>query len=291
MVDAVGDGVTIRTEKKSPLKVVVESGGTRYGLQSLKLAEAPPSPDEPDVWVTVPPNVVRALVAVTTIAGKDESKFALSGVRLHPSWFAAANGTGFAVAWHAGLVPTPATVPAGVFDGLEGECEVALVGTRFWIRETKSGQVRWTATVEGDWPDSVIVETLATNRGEPGRVSFVIDAGQVRDLASKADVVADGLGRVFSMVAGKTELVFEKKGKGSAGDAEFRGTVAIDGPKADVTVGMEPGPIGRSCAVVAAVSAPGDVRHQMSVVGPMSPVIVWGGDPVVETLCMPFSVG
>ena len=293
MVDAVGDGVTIRVDKKSPLKVFVEAGGARYGLQSLAHDEAPANPEPPVAgWRPLSAAVVRALVAVSNMAGRDEASFALSGLRLMPGWFGAATGQALGIAWVPGTVDEPITVPAGICDGLEGECECVMDGGKFWIRETKSGQARWTVALEGTWPDSIIDEVLSPARAAADRVAFVVDAEQIVDLAAKADVVADGLGRVLKFIVDKKSIVFEKKGRGSAGDAEFRGTIEINGgPATTIIVGMEPGPIGRACGVIAAVMPPGEAAAQMSVAGPMNPILAWGGDPVVEVLIMPFHLG
>lgn len=291
MCDALGDAAALTVDMRG--KLTIQAGATRYGVQSLKAEDLMPHKEVPEgPWLRVNADVVRAIQATATLVGKDEARFALSGIRMTPSWIASANGQSMAVAWAAGIVTENITVPAGIFDSLTGEIDIHVAPRVFWIREVETQQARWVSTIEGEWPDTIVTDVLSSCRAQPDRISFAVDAAQVLVLAQQADVIADGLGRTIKMTLSPKALAFDKRGTGKAGDSEFHGSVPIDAEvPTNVVVGMEPGQVARACKAISAVTGGAD-GHSMSVSGPMYPVVVWGGSPIiVEALVMPAHLG
>ena len=279
-------------------RLVVEGSGGRYTLQVLEeeaVAAPPPIPTEG--WVKVTGAEMSAIAAIAAgAAPRDAAAYALSGIRFHHEWTAAASATTVAVAWKGGVLPEPFTMPADTLAGLRGDCEFSLDNHRVFVREASSGQIRWCTGIGLEWPDSAVENVLVAQRNDAARVRVDVAGKVLAGMFDRASVVADNPLVAFRItVSGRRIACQGSSGATATGIGEFVGDVEVEGKpdgEADVATlaegvlfGISPAAMSLAAGVIA--KAGGDILA-LSVNGPLQGVIVWGGGEVqVEVLTMP----
>lgn len=286
MVNAIGDGVKLTKGKGR--KLHVKGAGVEYKLASIPASSEPSFPDVPEAgWREVTKEQMVALGQISQVVDPKSSQTAFHGVRLTENWCAAATSSMMAFAWTA-LVDGEAdrfTVPPEVFDDMGRAAELTVADDRLFLRDAKSGQVRWSLGLGPDWPDDSLAAAIKDAR-EKDRAVAVVKLGDLGLLCKQAAVVAESKVHAFRMVADADGVQLE----GRQGVADFKGRVPVSdftpASEAASEVGIDPSRLAMVCNIVEA--AGGDVYY-LTMAGPLSPILVWNhGAPVaIETLTMP----
>jgi hypothetical protein len=285
MVKAIGSGPKLELAKGRKVIVTGEAGTASYTLQAIPEARAPVIPDVPAVgWVEI---TEAQMTGLCELAGLVEAKAynqALAGIRLTPSW-AAVSALGYTVClWTAGLTPVPFTAPPGAFLGMGGPGKLLVNSDRLWVQES-SGQIRWTLGLQADWPDAALQTMVATARAEAGRGSGSVDVAALAALAKQAAAIAETKLDRYDLVleSGNLSLIGGDP-SASYGAATFSGSIpcAIAGSK---RIGVSVPELEKVASAAALI--PGG-SMAISVGGPRSPILIWGGDAVIiEGLVLP----
>lgn len=260
-------------------KLIVKGGGSTYKLALRPSAQIPTAPARPTAgWRPVGLPVLQAVAAAAGLV--DEGSHAvttLKGVRLAPTWVAGSSGSVTSIVWAPGLVDAPFTSAKAVFKSPPGACELAVAGRRLWL--VFEDHARWAQGLEFEWPDSQIHEITTGVRRVKQRAHAEVDAPGLERLCRQAAVVADSRAHVWELTLSLTGTL---RLTGGPTTQTFDGglQLANGGGEADGRVGISAPDLMRASQVAAAV--PG-VKY-IAVGDAHVPVLIWGGDPVVEVI-------
>lgn len=288
MVAAIGDDATLKVAKGR--KLTVSGPGVRYSLQAIPEGAEPPFPAVPvDGWRAVSRLQVAALGALAGVIDLKAAKPQFQGLRLTPTWAAAASDTMVVFLWAAaGLVDEPFLIPPSLFLDAASDGELATDEGRMYLR-TSDGQVRWALGLALDYPDETIEQVVVMNREMAEREMAQVKIADVALLAKQATAVSDdrALGLRMSLTPSDDGATLRLTGRRDAVD--FDGAIAADGEvRKEVYVGTRAHALAQLCAVV---DAAGGDAHYLSIGSPVNPVMIRNdGELVVEGLLLPVRV-
>tara|TARA_Y100000034_G_scaffold111298_2_gene144281 strand:- start:363 stop:1457 length:1095 start_codon:yes stop_codon:yes gene_type:complete len=292
MIGAIGSGASMTKIKGR--KLAIKGGGSKFTVPAIPKAKEPNFPDDPPAiveWLKLTKEQTAAIAAVAALAPKkDGGTFAMSGLRLTPTWVATATASSVTVAWVQNTVAEPLTIPATVMANLVGEVELTVHGGKLFVREVESGIVRWSLGLTQEWPDRSVDGMIAQAREEDTRVVVGLDMEQLGLLAKQAAVVSEGKLAVFTLTLEPGILTLAGSNKMSdAGHTNFRGAMECTTPEGfddSRVVGVNPDDVMSACEAATSVDAD---KYLVSIAAPQSPILMWGhgGDQIIEALTMP----
>lgn len=284
MIDALGGDAKLAIGKGR--KLTLTAGGSTLAIQALPEKSAPTTPDPPTThWLELSGTAIAALASVARLVDPDiRGNPALGGVYLGAQWAAGATGAHMAVAW----VPTfaaPIVVPPTLLADVERE-DAALWsqdGRTCWLRQGERWQ--WSRLLDAQWPADAVGQVLAHARASTARVASAVSLPALAGLARQALAACESRADAFRLVIeGDVIRLVGGDNSGKYGARDFDGTIpgkANAPTKAVVLVS----PYGlRALADVICDSANDGF---VSVAGERDPVLLWGGDPAVETMMLP----
>lgn len=260
MLGAIGGDakLTLKKPKAQARRLEVAGGGSTFKLQEVALErpEPPAIPGDGDGWRVVPARVVDALVALSTVASREEND-ALRGLRLTPSSAIAGQHWGAMVVSPAEpLVSEPVTIDEATLSDLGGE-DIELAIKAGWLFvDTDDAGVRWSSSFSADFPDGSIADALRTAAASKPSATAEFAAAEFAVVCKQAGVSAESPAEVFRMTIGNGKLTVASR---VAGPSEFVGSLEAT-TEGEGALGMTPSTYALVVAAVARAGASDKVR-------------------------------
>ena len=203
------------TKKVKNRALVVSGGNSTFKLPEFPAVKVPKHPKEPE-WddaTEISSGTIALIEGISPIASRETGNMigGIAGIRVNPTWIAAANHQSVIKLDIAGIVEKGITVPPFFFSGFDEDAVMVVTKDHVWLKGVETGQIRWCRPLLGVWPEAAVDKTLTSSFERAAQVGWEYSVGSADliDTCKRAETVRGSDTDYLLKIVAPTSVVIE----------------------------------------------------------------------------------